>query len=137
MVIIYGINLFYLFNSYTKDVIIYILKVFWSKYQCKYGPEDYRENSTYTQSIKWRCIVSFSIKHLYTQLDVAEFTIYHKAHTRTNGTFAHGEHDPESISYMFHYAPHMLLQPHFGQVWGWSLTLPKLGIWSPPRLPNV
>ncbi len=28
-------------------------------------------------------------------------------------------------------------QPHFGQVWGWSPTLPKLGIWSPPRLPNV
>jgi hypothetical protein len=23
-------------------------------------------------------------------------------------------------------------QPHFGQVWGWSPTLPKLGIWSPP-----
>ncbi len=28
-------------------------------------------------------------------------------------------------------------QPHFGQVWGWSPTLPKLGIWSPPGLPNV
>jgi hypothetical protein len=28
-------------------------------------------------------------------------------------------------------------QPHFGQVWGWSPTLPKLGIWSPSRLPNV
>jgi hypothetical protein len=23
-------------------------------------------------------------------------------------------------------------QPHFGQVWGWSPTLPKLRIWSPP-----
>jgi hypothetical protein len=22
-------------------------------------------------------------------------------------------------------------QPHFGQVWGWSPTLPKLGIWTP------
>jgi len=30
-----------------------------------------------------------------------------------------------------------LSQPHFGQVWGWSPTLPKLGIWSPPGLPNV
>jgi hypothetical protein len=29
---IYGINLFNFFNSYTKDVIIYVLKVFWSKY---------------------------------------------------------------------------------------------------------
>jgi hypothetical protein len=28
-------------------------------------------------------------------------------------------------------------QPHFGQVWGWSPTLPKLGIWSPLGLPNV
>jgi hypothetical protein len=28
MVNIYGINLFYFFNSYTKDVIIYVLKVF-------------------------------------------------------------------------------------------------------------
>jgi hypothetical protein len=28
-------------------------------------------------------------------------------------------------------------QPHFGQVWGCSPTLPKLGIWSPPGLPNV
>ncbi len=32
MVNIYGINLFNFFNSYTKDVIIYVLKVFWSKY---------------------------------------------------------------------------------------------------------
>jgi hypothetical protein len=30
-----------------------------------------------------------------------------------------------------------LSQPHFGQVWGWSPTLAKLGIWSPPGLPNV
>jgi len=29
---IYGINLFNFLNSYTKDVIIYVLKVFWSKY---------------------------------------------------------------------------------------------------------
>jgi hypothetical protein len=26
---IYGINLFYLFNSYTKNVIIYVLRLFW------------------------------------------------------------------------------------------------------------
>jgi hypothetical protein len=30
-----------------------------------------------------------------------------------------------------------LSQPHFGQVWGWIPTLPKLGFWSPPGLPNV
>jgi hypothetical protein len=28
-------------------------------------------------------------------------------------------------------------QPYFGQVWGWSPTLGKVGIWSPPGLPNV
>jgi hypothetical protein len=27
--------------------------------------------------------------------------------------------------------------PYFGQVWGWSPTLGKSGIWSPPGLPNV
>jgi len=32
MVNIYGINFFNLFNSYTKDVVIYVLRVFWSKY---------------------------------------------------------------------------------------------------------
>ncbi len=33
--------------------------------------------------------------------------IYHKAHTWTYGSFAHGEHDSESISCMFCYAPRM------------------------------
>jgi hypothetical protein len=107
MVNIYGINLFYFFNSYTKDVIIYILKVFWSRYQCGYGLEDYRENSTHTRFIKRGCLASFLIKRLYTRPNVAEITIYHKAHTRTDGSFAHGEHDPESISHLFHYAPRM------------------------------
>jgi len=51
--------------------------------------------------------VSFSIKCLYTRPNVADITIYHKAHTRTDGSFAHDEHDLESISCMFHYAPHM------------------------------
>jgi hypothetical protein len=32
---------------------------------------------------------------------------------------------------------HLLSQPHFGQVCGWSPTLGNLGFWSPPRLPNV
>ncbi len=61
---IYGINLFNFFNSYTEDIIIYVLKVFWSKYQCRYGPEDYWKNSTHTKSIKRRCLMSFSIKSL-------------------------------------------------------------------------
>jgi hypothetical protein len=47
MVNIYGIKLFKIFNSYTKDIIIYVLRVFWSKCQRGYGPEDYQENSTH------------------------------------------------------------------------------------------
>ncbi len=65
---IYGINLFNFFHSYTKDEIIYVLSVFWFRYQCKYGPKDYRENSIDIWSIKWRCLASSSIKHLYTWL---------------------------------------------------------------------
>ncbi len=81
MVNIYGINLFNFFNSYTKDVIIYVLRVFWSKYQCRYGLKDYRENSNHTRFIKQGCLVSFLIKCLYTRLDVVKIMIYHKAHT--------------------------------------------------------
>jgi hypothetical protein len=51
--------------------------------------------------------VSFLIKCLYTWPDVAKITIYHKAYTQTDGLFAHGEHDPESISDVFCYVPHM------------------------------
>ncbi len=83
------------------------MKIFWFRYQCGYGLENYRENSTHTRSIKRRCLASFSIKRLYTRPDVAEITIYHKAHTRIDGSFTHGEHDPESISRMSHYASHM------------------------------
>jgi hypothetical protein len=46
-------------------------------------------------------------KHLYTRLDVHNITIYHKTHTLVNGSFAHREHDLESISRMFRYAPCM------------------------------
>jgi hypothetical protein len=107
MVNIYGIIFFNFFNSYTKDVIIYVLKVFWYRYQCKYGPKDYQENSFHIRSIKWRCLTTFLVKCLYTWLDVAKITIYHKAHTQTDGLFTHGEHDPESISYVFCYVPRM------------------------------
>jgi len=48
-----------------------------------------------------------SIKCLYTCPDVDEITIYHKAHTQIDGSFTHGEHDPESISYMSRYGPRM------------------------------
>jgi hypothetical protein len=51
--------------------------------------------------------MSFSIKRLYTRLDVAKIIIYHKAHTWIDGSFAHDKHDLESISRMSRYAPHM------------------------------
>ncbi len=38
---------------------------------------------------------------------MAKITIYHKAHTRINESFAHGKHDPKSISRMSCYAPCM------------------------------
>ncbi len=38
---------------------------------------------------------------------MAKITIYHKAHTQVNGSFAHGEHDPKSTSYISCYVPHM------------------------------
>ncbi len=47
------------------------------------------------------------MKHLYTQPNVPKITIYHKAHEQTDGSFAHGEHDLESISCMSHYVPSM------------------------------
>ncbi len=48
--------------------------------------------------------MSFSIKHLYTWPDVVKIMIYHKAYTQIDGSFAHGEHDPKSISHMSRYA---------------------------------
>ncbi len=84
---------------------------------------------------------------------MVEITIYHKAHTRTDGSFAHGEHDLESISRMSCYAPRMSrYAPRMSQalkdhIWCRNPTLAKCGgeaqhlekvrIWSPPGLPNV
>jgi hypothetical protein len=41
------------------------------------------------------------------------------------------------ILQLFQTQRRLVSQPHFRQVWGWSLTLPKLGTWSPPGLLNV
>ncbi len=38
---------------------------------------------------------------------MSEIIIYHKAHTRTDGSFAHGKHDLESIFRMSCYVPRM------------------------------
>jgi len=45
--------------------------------------------------------------------------------------------DPSNQSLKFRESTRTMSQPHFGQVWGWSPTLPKLGTWSPLGLPNV
>jgi hypothetical protein len=54
------------------------------------------------------------LNQMSTRPDVVDITIYHKAYTQIDGSFAHGEHDPESISYMSPYAPHMsqILKDH-------------------------
>jgi hypothetical protein len=41
------------------------LSVFWSMYQCEYGPEDYWKDSTHIWFIKWRCLMSF-LPNIYT-----------------------------------------------------------------------
>jgi hypothetical protein len=41
------------------------------------------------------------------------------------------------LYYLFVFLLWSLLQPYFGQVWGWSPTLGKVESWSPPGLPNV
>jgi hypothetical protein len=45
--------------------------------------------------------------------------------------------NPRHLIFMLWWFRLWLSQPHFGQVWGWSPTLAKLGIWSPLGLPNV
>ncbi len=102
MCYINGINLLNFLNSYTKDLIIYFLNVFWSKYHCKYGLEGYRKDSMHIRSIKWRCLMSFSIKCLYALPNVAKIMIYQKVHTWADGSFTNGEHDLEPISHMFY-----------------------------------
>jgi hypothetical protein len=59
----------------------------------------------------------------------------HLPHIRTNHTFL----------FFFFLSPKkntppkwlLLSHPYFGQVWGWSPTLGKVGSWSPPGLLNV
>jgi hypothetical protein len=47
--------------------------------------KNYWEDSTHIRSIKRGCLTSFSIKHLYTQLDVSDIMIYHKCHNPSLG----------------------------------------------------
>jgi len=52
-------------------------------------------------------------------------------------TFSQNNHPLRQCGHLSQVGPSKMSQPHFGQVWGYSPTLPKLGIWSPPGLPNV
>jgi len=106
MVNIYGINIFNFFNSYTKDVIIYILNFFGFGISVDMDQRTI-EKTQPTFDLLNKGLASFLIKCLYTPPNVADITIYHKAHIWIDGSFAHGEHDPESIYCMSHYSPRM------------------------------
>jgi hypothetical protein len=75
------------------------------KYECGYGPKDQCEDPNHMKSIKRSCLAHFSIKRLYTQLDVVEIIFYHWIQTRANGDLAHNACDPRSTSQMSEYAP--------------------------------
>jgi hypothetical protein len=63
-----------------------------------------------------------------TQPNVVEVTIYHKAHTQTDGSFTHGEHDSKSISRMSCYAPCMsqALKDHIWAQLSLGYTIKKI-----------
>jgi len=73
--------------------------------ECKYGLEDHYGDLDHTSSIKHGCLVAFSIKRLYVQLEVVEISFYHHAHTRSKGELTHGKHDLEFVTWMSLYAP--------------------------------
>ncbi len=79
---------------------------FVSQHQC-YGLDDYHDDPIHTWSMKQGCLVSFSIKRLYTRPNVVEIFVYHKSHTRVNGSPTHGQHEPRSIIHMSFYALQM------------------------------
>jgi hypothetical protein len=59
------------------------------------------------RSIKCNCLAHFSIKKLYTHLDVVEITFYHWIRIRANGHPTHGACDPWFTSHMSAYDPHV------------------------------
>jgi hypothetical protein len=80
MVNIYGINIFKFFNSCTKDVIIYILNFFGFGISVDMDQRTI-EKTQPTFDLLNKGLASFLIKCLYTPPNVADITIYHKAHT--------------------------------------------------------
>jgi hypothetical protein len=60
-----------------------------------------------TWSIKHDCLVHFSIKRLYTWLDIVEITFYHRIFIQANGDLAHNARDLNFVAQMSLYAPHM------------------------------
>jgi hypothetical protein len=77
------------------------------RYECGYGPKDYRKDPNHMRSIKHSCLAHFSIKRLYTQLDVVEITFYHWIHIQANGDLVHSACDPRSTLRMSTYVPHV------------------------------
>jgi hypothetical protein len=70
-------------------------------------PENHHKNPNHIILIKCNYLAHFSIKRLYTWLDVVEIIFYHQIHIRVNGDHPHGACDPWFISQMSAYAPRM------------------------------
>jgi hypothetical protein len=75
------------------------------KYECGYGLEDQCENPNHMRLINHSCLAHFSIKRLFTPLDVVEIIFYHQTHYQANGDFAHGACGLRSTSRLLPYAP--------------------------------
>jgi hypothetical protein len=83
------------------------MEILFCRYDCGYGLKDHCEDPNHMKSIKCCCVAHFSIKRLYTQLDVVEITFYHQTHTWANENLTHGACDPSSTSWMSTYVPHV------------------------------
>jgi hypothetical protein len=73
--------------------------------ECRYGLEDHCGDLDHISFIKHGCLVAFSIKRLYVQLEVVEISFYHHAHTCSKGEPTHDEDDLEFVAWMSLYAP--------------------------------
>jgi hypothetical protein len=83
------------------------METLFCRYECGYGSEDHRKDPNHMRSIKCSCLAHFSIKTLYTRLDVVETIFYHWTHIRANEDSVHGACDPRSTSQMSTYVPHV------------------------------
>jgi len=91
---------FYFFFKYPSQTHMILTIRMFCRYDCAYGPNDHHNDPNHARSIKWKCLATFSIKWLYTQLDVVELCFYHWTHIRMNGEPTHGEWNLRSLIHM-------------------------------------